>query len=140
MNYQEQKTILDAKETGFLSEVDYTRPVTNTPIEGDLGLLGPQPNLIGGAQIGMQGAQADNIWTQQYSAGGSILDALLDGPQAPPQQAKKKKTPPPPPAGLKVQAQSGGGEGKAPSFFQQNPVVTGMAVGMLAYHLLNKYL
>ena len=110
------------------------------PIEEDLGLLGPYPSVIGGQQMNMSGAGAEGIYDGQYSAGGSILDALLDAdlPMDPP--AKKKATPPPPPAGMKVrQGQQAQGGGEATKLFEKHPALAGYMFGVVLLYLLNEY-
>lgn len=115
---------------------DYVQPVVDdlsTPM-----LLGQQPSIIGGSTIiGMSGAAADNIWTQQYSAGGSILDALLDKPE--PRTKVAPKAPPAPTTKvLRSQQTDGGGEGLK-DLFNERPAFKGFLLGVFLILVINKY-
>lgn len=127
----EQKTILDATKQGVVNSVDYTRPVRDASFS-DLGLLGPQPNIIGGAQIGVTGADETNIYDGQYSAGGSILDALLDAPMQQPIVPKRDTAPQPISQQEIQQAQQGrGGEDWYQTLFDKQPAFRGFILGAL---------
>lgn len=110
------------------------------PIESDLGLMGPYPNIISGDNINMNGPDAAGIWDQQYSHGGSILDSLLDAVEEP--APKMKATPPPPPAGLKVKVQQDpqDGVGEGQKFFRDYPLLAGYMFGVLLFYILNEKL
>ena len=127
----------DASQRGLVNAMDYTRPVRDVSFS-DIGLLGATPYLTGGAQIGQNGGNADGIWAQQYSTGGSILDALLDKPQAP------TLPPPPKPAPtINVRemqdAQDGVGEGWYETLFTEKPAFRGFIAGVILMLILNKY-
>ena len=136
---KDKKAIMDAEKTGFVNKVDYTRPVGVSPIEADLGLLGPYPSVISGDHIGATGQDANGIWTQQYSAGGSILDSLLDAPTMPPKPQKPKAPNPIDPQKIQ-QARAKKSQDSAQGFFSKQPALSGFAIGVAAMYLLNKYL
>ena len=146
MNQKPKKPLMSYKEQSMMKSASSamgsampSNPFA-PPIEADLGLLGPYPSIIGGSQIGQGGGGADGIYDGQYSAGGSILDALLDAdlPMDPP--AQKKATPPPPPAGMKVrQGQQAQGGGQATKLFEKHPALAGYMFGVVLLYLLNEY-
>ena len=132
------KNVQDSMEQGVVNSKDYTRPVRDVSL-GDVGLLGAQPYLTGGAQIGQTGGNADGIWSQQYSTGGSILDALLDQPQAPAMPPPPKPSAPTITAKQIQQTQERVGEGWYESLFTQKPAFRGFLVGVILMLILNKY-
>jgi len=132
------KNIQDSMEQGIVNAKDYTRPMRDASI-GDVGVLGAKPYLTGGAQIGQTGSNADGIWTQQYSTGGSILDALLDQPQAPSIPAPPKPAAPTINARELQDAQDGVGEGWYESLFTKKPAFRGFVAGVILMLILNKY-
>lgn len=139
---QEKKTVMDATRSGLVSSVDYTRPVSK-PIGADLGLLGAQPSLISGDHIGQAGQAADNIWTAQYSAGGSIYDALIDAPSmpAPTPKVEKAFAPNPiDPAKLQMARAMRTDDTEEPGFFEQNQAFAGFILGVVAMLMIKKYL
>lgn len=138
LDRKSQKSVQDAVDRGVINSKDYTRPMNDVSL-GDIGLLGAQPYLTGGAQIGQNGGNADGIWAQQYSTGGSILDALLDKPPTPPSMP-----PPPKPAPtINVRemqdAQDGVGEGWYETLFTEKPAFRGFVAGVILMLILNKY-
>ena len=130
------KSIMSAERAGFINKEP--TPSSMAPLGPDMGFLGPYPSVTNGDFIDVQGPSADGIWTQQYSAGGSIYDALID----PPQQPSVPAAPNPidmaqlEAARAMRESEDDGEDG----FFAQNPALAGFTLGVILMFFFNSYM